>query len=1052
MTERSRLIFPNPEEKFRITGERYVSGLSGSIQHEHFHRYLFSAEYCAGKRVLDVACGEGYGCNLLAQVASEVVGLDIDADTVAYARRTYGESASHFIIGDATKLPFADASFDVITSFETIEHFADHDAFLDEVARVLRPNGVMIISSPNRDVYTEQNDYHNPFHVRELDREQFVAALRARFSNVSLLEQRPICGSILVEEQELSKMSTFETLDGLDFTKSSGVPAALYFVAVASNGSLPAVSSSVLFDNGSTARGEETLRQKVKQAEALASQKTELLAGADLKIATLEGSTSDLERQVAKLTSSLDECELRQARPSPSPAVPPDNEYRMHSGRKSPTFLIKLAAIWRYPTRSDRRKVYRMTAPALSSASSEHRALTNIGAILRHPFSRSARRAHRERLRAASAQGSIAWQPNAASIVKNEDADVASFQSFVRNAVSPSHGGEYVPEVCSDFVANSDSVKLIAYYLPQFHPIPENDEWWGRGFTEWRNVARAFPVYDGHYQPRMPGELGYYDLRVPDVMRRQVELARQYGISAFCFHFYWFGGKRLLEMPIENFLKNEGLDLEFSLCWANENWSRRWDGGNNELLIAQEHSPEDDIAFIRYLDRYFRDRRYMKIDGKPVLTVYRPGIIPDVRETLKRWRQEAEKMGYPGLYLIATNSFGFADHAALGFDALSEFPPHAAQAQQLHNHIPMSSARTGGNVYSYDSLVDWELSKQRPAGKIHPGVMPGWDNSARRPHDGHIFHGARPESFGRWLRSSTRWAARHPDGERLVFINAWNEWAEGAYLEPDARYGYAWAEEVRLSAKVASIKLAIVIHAFYEDIFSEILKKISLTNFSYKLFVTAPFEIEGKIRKMLEELGQDFVLRILENRGRDVLPFLCIYPDIRAEGFDIIVKVHTKKSTHRKDGRVWCGDILDKLLENSSLDRALAAFATDPTIGMIGPHGHCISLASYLGENKDRVFSIGARLGLSQDDVASQSFVAGTMFIARTEVFEPLVRLGFDDAAFEPEAGQKDGTLAHALERAMALSVKASGMRLASSDNTIEEITPEKHYRFAAKS
>ena len=366
------------------------------------------------------------------------------------------------------------------------------------------------------------------------------------------------------------------------------------------------------------------------------------------------------------------------------------------------------------------------------------------------------------------------------------------YDSYVRNALGDYPAADYV-SIARERPPAAD-VKLIAYYLPQFHPIPENDEWWGRGFTEWRNVARAFPVFSGHYQPRAPGELGYYDLRVVDVMRRQVELAKLYGISAFCFHFYWFAGKRLLELPIENYLANADLDLPFSLCWANETWSRRWSGSEQDVLIGQRHSAADDIAVIRYLHRYFRDGRYLKIGGRPVLTVYRPSLFPDMAATIGRWREEMARLGYPGIYLIATNAFGFCNHREYGFDALSEFPPHQSAAPNIEHTLGVSKFRTGGRVRSYATTVALEKLKPPVEEVVHPGVMPAWDNSPRKPENGQIYHGSTPALFADWLRHAVGRAGQHPAGERLVFINAWNEWAEGAYLEPDLRFGYGYLD------------------------------------------------------------------------------------------------------------------------------------------------------------------------------------------------------------------------------------------------------------------
>ena len=434
------------------------------------------------------------------------------------------------------------------------------------------------------------------------------------------------------------------------------------------------------------------------------------------------------------------------------------------------------------------RKTYRRNVSIYSKQTHRSRLLLNLRSIFAHPFSPSKRKA----LRVTRSRNPAASLPPAATFVATPEQDLSArlFDNFVTNALCEYPNDEFIPISDTPPPADKCDVKLIAYYLPQYHPIPENDEWWGKGFTEWKNVTRAFPNFIGHYQPRVPGELGYYDLRLMEVMRRQVKLARSYGISAFCFHFYWFGGRRLLELPTENYLNNPDFDLPFTLCWANENWSRRWDGSEHEVLIAQNHSPEDDVAFIRYIDRYFRDPRYLKIDGKPILTVYRPSILPDALSTVQRWRAEVEKLGYPGIYLIATNSFEFNEFDTLGFDALSEFPPHQIHAPNIENILELGCDRTG-IVRSYEQAVEIELQRTPTEGVVHPGVFPSWDNSARRPRNGHIFHGATPQLFQRWLDHTVERASKNPRGQRFVMINAWNEWAEGAYLEPDRRFGYA---------------------------------------------------------------------------------------------------------------------------------------------------------------------------------------------------------------------------------------------------------------------
>ncbi len=356
-----------------------------------------------------------------------------------------------------------------------------------------------------------------------------------------------------------------------------------------------------------------------------------------------------------------------------------------------------------------------------------------------------------------------------------------------------------------DYVEDSEppsgfapDVRVVAFYLPQFHPIPENDQWWGKGFTEWTNVSRALPQFEGHYQPHLPGELGFYDLRIKDVQRRQIELAKRYGIGAFCFYFYWFGGKRLLEAPLLQWLEDSSLDFPFCLCWANENWTRRWDGLNSDILIDQKHSPEDDIAFIEHAAGYMRDPRYLRVDGRPVLLVYRPSLLPDAQATVRRWREWARKDGLGDLYLIYPQSFKVCDPAEYGFDAATEFPPSLSDPPILNDRIKLHNPEFAGMVYDMAALVERSRRYATPSYKLFRGVCPSWDSEPRRPGNGTVFLRSSPDGYREWLQNAvvdTR--ARLQGSERLVFINAWNEWAEGAHLEPDRRYGYAWLKATR---------------------------------------------------------------------------------------------------------------------------------------------------------------------------------------------------------------------------------------------------------------
>ena len=340
-------------------------------------------------------------------------------------------------------------------------------------------------------------------------------------------------------------------------------------------------------------------------------------------------------------------------------------------------------------------------------------------------------------------------------------------------------------------------VRLIAFYLPQFHPIPENDAWWGRGFTEWTNVTRAFPLFRGHRQPRRPADLGYYDLRLTDVREQQSALARSYGVHAFCYYYYWFGGRRLLERPLEEMLTSGRPDFPFCICWANENWTRRWDGLENEVLIRQDHSPESDRRFIHDVLPILRDRRYLKWCGRSVLLVYRPDLLPDPRRTVAIWREACEAEGLPGLHIVGCQTFG-TQAPPPGFDAAVEFPPHNIAGSRLDGTITDKHREFAGKVHDYREAAAWFSSRPAPPYRLHRGVMVSWDNTPRRGLHAHVWHHSTPDAYGRWLTAAIEASrADTSDPEPLVFINAWNEWAEGAYLEPDETWGHAYLQETR---------------------------------------------------------------------------------------------------------------------------------------------------------------------------------------------------------------------------------------------------------------
>jgi len=335
---------------------------------------------------------------------------------------------------------------------------------------------------------------------------------------------------------------------------------------------------------------------------------------------------------------------------------------------------------------------------------------------------------------------------------------------------------------------------LIAFYLPQFHPIPENDRWWGKGFTEWRSVARARALFPGHYQPHFPADLGYYDLRVPETRAEQAALAREHGIGGFCYYHYWFNGRRLLERPLDDVHRSGAPDFPFCVCWANENWTRRWDGADKEILIAQNPSRADDERLIRDLLPHFRDPRYIRVGGKPLFIVYRIGVLPDVTATAVLWREVARREGIGELYLCAAKTYDTGDPTYYGFDAVVEFPPHGLRTVTMHEQLELLDPGFSGTVVDYRQFVVDCITAREPSYTLHRTVMPGWDNTARRMHQALVFAHATPEVYELWVREVAAETRRKPPGERLLFINAWNEWAEGAHLEPDRRFGHQYLE------------------------------------------------------------------------------------------------------------------------------------------------------------------------------------------------------------------------------------------------------------------
>jgi lipopolysaccharide biosynthesis protein len=367
--------------------------------------------------------------------------------------------------------------------------------------------------------------------------------------------------------------------------------------------------------------------------------------------------------------------------------------------------------------------------------------------------------------------------------------------------------------------------RAIAFYLPQFHPIPENDEWWGKGFTEWTNVTKAKPLFPGHYQPHLPADLGFYDLRVPEVREAQANLARNHGIEGFCYWHYWFGGERLLERPFEEVLSSGKPDYPFCLAWANHSWNGMWSGGNQKRVLKEQKymGVADEKSHFEFLLKAFQDKRYICVNGKPLFVIYRPLEIPDCKGLLEHWRDLALKAGLPGLHIIANLNYYERDWPALshGFDGITiwamgkvlaeqvpcQFPPESSflrllwrlKRTRFHRFFPSvkASKRYPERIFDYNIAKDNLVCRENLDGHYIPMAVPKWDTAPRYGKDGTILNSSTPQAFRKHFSEVVEQVQKNPLDQRIVFIKSWNEWSEGNYLEPDHLHGTQYLEAVR---------------------------------------------------------------------------------------------------------------------------------------------------------------------------------------------------------------------------------------------------------------
>lgn len=354
-----------------------------------------------------------------------------------------------------------------------------------------------------------------------------------------------------------------------------------------------------------------------------------------------------------------------------------------------------------------------------------------------------------------------------------------------------------------------EKIKLIAWHLPQYHCIPENDEWWGKGFTEWTNVKRAVPLFDGHLQPRVPLDKYYYNLLDKRTLEWQAMLTRKYGVYGLCFYHYWFNGKLLLEKPVEQLLNYKEIDINFCFSWANEPWSRSWRGNTKDIIMPQEYGDQVEWkAHFKYLLPFFRDSRYIKEDGKPILLIYRTESIPKCDKMIKYWNKLAIDEGLPGIYIVETLNYMQNKTCCAESKAIVYMEPTLKEKRTLRWGIKRIGYKIKIGFFkacgikcpiieNYDKVWKKIINRKYPKveKKIFLGAFVGWDDSPRKQYRSRVIRGGTPEKFGYYLEKQILKAKQMRSS--YIFINAWNEWAEGTYLEPDELFKYGYLEQIK---------------------------------------------------------------------------------------------------------------------------------------------------------------------------------------------------------------------------------------------------------------
>jgi len=600
-----------------------------------------------------------------------------------------------------------------------------------------------------------------------------------------------------------------------------------------------------------------------------------------------------------------------------------------------------------------------------------------------------------------------------------------------------------------DFSNFKTDIKTIALYLPQFYSFKENDEWWEKGFTEWYNVRRSRPFYNGHHQPRIPGDnlnyLGYYDLTNVELIKRQIELAKIHGIYGFGIYYYWFSGKRLLEKPLDILLNNKEIEFKFLLIWANEDWTRRWNGYEGQILIQQEYNEIDPYNFIKDIKKYIIDRRYIKINDKPIIGLYEPKKVPNISRTISIWRETSKKIWLGEIFIIAClNDNNYKEMKDLNlFDATYEFSPR----DSLKNFVKDRPYL----LYTTTLYKDVEYLNASDDFPLYRGSMLEFDNSPRKKGKSIIYENYSPEQFFMINKKIIEWTReKYNENNRFIFINAWNEWGEGTYLEPDKRYGYASINslskalfnkpynELNINStnlNLTSSIVAIQVHLYYIDLISEIVNKTNNIPFSFDLFIsTNSLTKKNNINEYIlnNSKASKVEIIILENKGRDVMPFLNQMKN-KMKKYKYICHIHTKKSIYINIGKKWRNYLFNNLLGSKNIILEIFNdFESNAKLGFIFPENF-YQVLLFFGEKLNKLNKVYMKYILNQLFNKNKlkiggkiEFPMGNMFWAKVNAIFQIFNEDFQNK-MPKELGQNDGTIMHGVERIWLYIIKLNG-------------------------